>query len=261
MLPVFKSDAYTYFPRKAATMARRDFGFTFEGEPVFSRIQRNVTQPPSSKLDSDFYVFVMGPYTAFDATYAYSDGENLQSPYIDDPLFEPDKHITADGRGSFRLALEDLCQAFRNQFGVHAFLATDVSIPTDSEASEGEESMSVLDQSVAFAAVSDAVVFVFSDAGLTTGVGSEVGSILGEFHLRSENPEPIRKPRPRFRIFKTENFSSASIDEIPSTYEVDAVEFKTKEELINKTHHFLINIERNDPDRVLPIFNPYSEIE
>lgn len=118
--------------------------------------------------------------------------------------------------------------------------------------------MSVLDQSAAFAAVSDAVVFVFSEAGLMTGVGSEVGAILGEFYLRRGNPEPIRKPRERFRIFKTEGFSSASIDEIPSTYEVDTVEFEIREGLINKTQHFLANVERDDPDRLLPIFNPCS---
>ena len=239
-------------------MNSRSYGFAFKDESVFSRIRQDAPQPSASKLDDEFYVFVMGPYTAFDATHAYSDGDQLRSPFIDDPLFEPENHITADGRGSFKLALTDLCEAFRDQFGVHAFLATDITIPTETEASDDEESLSVLDQSVAFAAVSDAVVFVFSEAGITTCVGSEVGAILGEFHLRSGNPEPIRKPRERFRIFKTEGFSSASVDEIPSTYDVDTSGFETREGLINKTQHFLANIERDDPDRPLPIFNPYS---
>jgi hypothetical protein len=239
-------------------MTDREFGFTFEGESVFSRIRRDAPQPSESKLDDEFYVFVMGPYTAFDATYAYSDGDQLRSPFIDDPLFDPERHITDAGRGSFRDALEDLCQAFRDRFGVHAFLATDVTIPTETEANDDAGSMSVLDQSVAFAAVSDAVVFIFSAAGLTTGVGSEVGAILGEFHLRSGNPEPIRKPRERFRIFKTDGFSSASIDEIPSTYGVETIEFETRTGLMDKTQHFLANIERSDPDQLSPIFNPYS---
>lgn len=191
-------------------------------------------------------------------TYAYSDGDELQDEFIEDPLFDPEKHITAEGRGSLRLALEDLCKAYREQLGVHAFLATDIEIPTEEEASDDEESMSVLDQSVAFAAVSDAVVFVFSEAGLITGVGSEVGAILGEFHLRKGNPEPVRKPSERFRIFKTQGFSSASIDEIPFTYGVDTTEFESESELVNKTQHFLANVERNDPDRALPIYNPYT---
>lgn len=239
-------------------MNNRDFGFSFEGESVFSRVRQDAPQPPTSDLDEEFYVFVMGPYTAFDATIAYEDGDQLQSPFIDDPLFDSERHITPDGKGSFELALADLCEDLRREFGVHAFLATDIEIPTNEDATADEESMSVLDQSIAFAAVSDAVVFVFSEAGLTTGVGSEVGAILGEFHLRTRNPEPIRKPRERFRIFKTEGFGSASIDEVPSTYGVDTMEFETKDELIKKVHQFLINIERDDPDRVLPIFEPFE---
>ena len=242
-------------------MNSRNYGFTFKNKSIFSRVRQDAPQPSASRLDDEFYVFVMGPYTAFDATYAFSDGDQLQSPFIDDPLFEPESHITTGGRGSFKLALTDFCESLRDQFGVHAFLATDITIPTETEASDDEESMSVLDQSVAFAAVSDAVVFVFSEAGLTTGVGSEVGAILGEFHLRRGNPEPIRKSRERFRIFKTEGFSSASVDEIPSTYDVDTTEFETRERLINKTQHFLANIERDDPDRPLPIFNPYSRAD
>ncbi len=152
-------------------MGNRNYGFRFDGEPVFAHIQRDVPQPPESDLDHD--MFVMGPYTAFDAEYVYDDGEQLENPFIDDPLFDPKNHVTADWHGSFKQALEDICMSFREEFGVRAFLATDVAIPTEQEAGDDEPSMSVLDQSVAFAAVSDA----------TTGVGSEVGAILGEFHL------------------------------------------------------------------------------
>jgi len=44
--------------------------------------------------------------------------------------------------------------------------------------------MDPLAQSVAFAAHSDAIIFLFTRGGLTTGVGAETGGILGEFHLR-----------------------------------------------------------------------------
>ena len=237
----------------------REYGFRFRGEPVFARIQREAPTPPQQQLDDDFFVYVMGPYTAFDASHPFSeDADTLESPFIDDPLFDPDRHLIDDGRGSYESALAEFCQALRERYGVRAFLATDIDIPTETQADNGRESMSVLDQSVAFAAVSDAVVFVFTEAGLTTGAGSEVGAILGEFHLRDGNTEPIRKPRERFRIFKTASFTSASIDEIPSTFGIDTVEFSTTEELVTKVGHFLANIERNDPDRVLPVFNPHT---
>lgn len=238
-------------------MSRRDYGFRFEGESVFTHVQRDAPRSSESQLDDDFFVYVMGPYTAFDATYAYSDADQLESPFIEDPLFDPDEHLTEDGRGSFESALADLCETFRDEFGVRAYLATDIDIPTDEQADD-DPSMSVLEQSIAFSAVSDAVVFVFTQAGLTTGTGSEVGTILGEFHLREGNPEPKRKPRERFRIFKTKGFSSASIDEIPATFGVDAIEFSDEDELISKTKHFLVNLERDDSDRPLPVFNPYT---
>lgn len=238
-------------------MGKREYGYTFDSESIFAHIQRDATSPPVSKLDDDFYLFVMGPYTAFDATYVYDNADKLKSPFIEDPLFDPQQHVTEDGRGDFEAALDDYCSKLRKELGVHAFLASDIGIKTEEKAADGEPSMSVLDQSIAFAAVSDAVMFILTPAGLTSGAEVEVGALLGEFHLRKENPEPVRKPRPRFRIFKTENFSSASIREIPSTYGVGTMEFADENELFTNTQHFLADIERDDPDRPLPIFNPY----
>jgi hypothetical protein len=240
-------------------MARREYGFVFDGEPVFEHVRRDVPVPPERKLEDDVFVYVMGPYTAFDATRAYSEAGELASPFIEDPLFDPDRHVTDDGRGSFEAALDELCGTLRAEFGVRAFLATDVGIPTDRASDDDEPSLSVLDQSVAFSAVSDAVVFVFTRAGLTTGAGAEVGAILGEFHLRRANPEPVRKPRERVRVFTHEGFSSASIDEVPATYGVDAIPFDEKADLVRKIQQFLVNVERNDTDRRLPIFEPYTE--
>ncbi|MFB6177542.1 MAG: hypothetical protein ABEI99_10430 [Halobaculum sp.] len=238
-------------------MGKREYGFDFDEETVFSIVRSDAPKPAEQSLKREFFVFVMGPYTAFDANYSYPDAEELDSRFIDDPLFDPDEHRRDDGRATYESALADLCATLREEYGVRAFLATDIDIPTNDEAAEGEPSMSVLDQSIAFAAVSDAVVFVFTQGGLTTGTGSEVGSILSEFHLRTGNPEPIRKPRERFRIFTAEEFSSASIDEIPSTFEVDSLDFGNKSDLVQKIEDFLANIERTDPDRNLPVFKPY----
>lgn len=236
-------------------MVGRDFGFKFDGQTIYSLVLEHTTDPPPV-LDEEFLVFVMGPYTAFDATYAFDDAEELESPYVSDPLFDPESHIGDDGRASYESALADYCSDLREAYGVRAFLATDVGIPTATQAGPREPSKSVLDQSVAFAAVSDAVVFVFSHAGLTTGVGSEFGAILGEFHLRSGNREPVRKPRERFRVFRTSDSTSASIGETPDTYEVDVLEFETRGELLTKSQQFLVNLERDDPDRNLRVFNP-----
>ncbi|MEZ3116069.1 hypothetical protein RYH80_09100 [Halobaculum sp. MBLA0147] len=239
-------------------MTNREFGFRYDGEPVVSYVRDGAPEAPGEPLDEEMFVFVMGPYTAFDAEYAFEDADQLASKFAEDPLFDPERH-RVDGEPSYEAVLDDLCERLREEIGVRAFLATDVPIPTEHRAEPNEEGMSVLDQSVVFAAVSDAVVFVFTEGGLTTGVGSEVGSILGEFHLRRRNDEPVRKPPERFRVFESDGFGSASIDEVPSTYGVDLVRFDSEEKLTDEVRQFLVGLRRNDPDRPLPVFNEYVD--
>ncbi|WP_135829926.1 DUF7509 family protein [Halorussus halobius] len=242
-------------------MNGRDYDeFRYDGRPVFEYVRRDAPTPDRDRLDEDFFVYVMGPYTAFDATYVFDDAEKLRTSFIDDPLFDPDRHVTGDETGTMEAALRDVCEEMRELFGVRAFLATDIDVPTRREAEERDldNYLSVLDQSVAFAAVSDAVVFVFTQAGLTTGAGSEVGAILSEFNLRTGNPEPDRKPRERFRVFRGESFGSASIDELPYTYGVDAIEFEDEADLLAKTRQFLANVERTARDRPFPVYTSYE---
>jgi hypothetical protein len=200
----------------------------------------------------------MGPYTAFDASYAYPDAAALQSSFIEDPLFDPETHPDTTGRETYEAALAELCDDLRAEFGVRAFLATDIrTIPTKADAGPNEPGMSVLEQSIAFAACSDAVVFVFTNAGLTTGAGSEVGAILGEFQLRRGHPREPLKPRQRIGIFQHEAFESASIEEIPYTYGIGTREFATRPDLVDDIKGFLENVRREAQAGPLPKFHSY----
>ena len=115
--------------------------------------------------------------------------------------------------------------------------------------------MTPLDQSVEFAAVSDAVLFIFSAAGLNSGVAGEIGSVLGEFNLRWNNPAQECKPRERLRIFQGPGFGSASLDEIPFGFNVDVSDFETQKELLAKSQQFLVGIERGAQEKGWPIFH------
>lgn len=238
-------------------MTGRNYSFSYEGKPVFEHVKRCAPVPRESTTKEPFYVYVMGPYTAFDATISFPDADELESRFIDDPLFDPDKHLQKIGRHSYEAALADLCEMIRGDLGARAFLATDIkTIPTVQEAGE-DSGMPVLDQSIAFAAVSDAVVFIFTNAGLTTGAGSEVGAILSEFNLRRDNPEPDRKPRKRIGLFPHDEFSSASIEEVPYTYDVPIREFTSKETLLNRIQGFLEDVRRGAYDGPLPVYESY----
>jgi len=241
-------------------MPKREFSFSYNGSPVFEHVQQQVQQPVQSPFTAPFYVYVMGPYTAFDAREAYDNAGKLKSPYMNDSLFDEQKHVNAANRATYEAALADFCDSLRSDLGVCAFLASDVdSIPTIQQASGSTQGMSVLDQSIAFAGVSDAIAFIFTNAGLTTGVGAEVGAVLSDFNLRRRNPEPERKPRKRLRIFSHTEFRSASVDEVPFTYGVAKREFETDEDLVEEIKSFIEGIRRANNTGPLPVYNPYRE--
>lgn len=253
------SVAIYFAERESDLMADRRFGFEYNDRPIFDYIEDNAPTPPYLSSQSDFFVYVMGPYTAFNAEYVYDDADELKSPFISDPLFDPETHVTEDGTGNMERALADVCETLREQLGVRAFIATDIGIPTKRDAEENdlnEPGMTPLDQSVEFAAVSDAVLFIFSAAGLNSGVAGEVGSVLGEFNLRWNNPTEEQKPRGRLRIFRGPAFESASIDEIPFGYGIDVIDFDTHDDLLRKSQQFLVGVERGSREEDWPIFTP-----
>ncbi|WP_231186627.1 hypothetical protein [Haladaptatus sp. DYF46] len=234
--------------------------FRYDGRPIADILAEQAPTPPNFGSHNDFTVYVMGPYTAFSAAYAYDDGDELKTPFQDDPLFDPDRHVTDDGRGDMELALRDFCRELRERHDCRAFIATDIDIPTHEQAGEANAAgdaaggMDPLAQSVAFAAHSDAVLFLFTRGGLTTGVGTETGGILGEFHLRRGNPATTHKPGQRISLYLDETFSSATVNELPYGYDVQYDGFRTKRGLHDKVRTWLDGIDREARDTDLPVF-------
>lgn len=230
-------------------MRRRAPELEYYNRPVIEYILENTPDPPNEILDREFIVYIMGPYTVFDARYAFDDADKLASPYMNDPLFDPNRHITDSGKASMEMVLRDICQELRTQFGVRAFIATDVELPTKRNLSEwgvnvDNGALTPIDQSVMYAAVSDAVGFVFTEGGRINGVSGEAGAILGEFDLRGDSPGLERKPRQRFRIFTGGEIDSATLEELPSTYGIDEIGFDDQNDLTSKLQQFMADVER-----------------
>lgn len=240
--------------------------FQYDGRPISDVISQEAPVPTQVSPHNDFTVYVMGPYTAFNAEKAYEDAEKLRTPFQEDPLFDPDKHIDDGGNGNMEEALRDFCSELRQKHNCRAFVATDIDIPTHAQAEKQNEErnedepemegMNPLSQSVAFAAHSDAVLFLFTRGGLTTGVGAETGGILGEFHLRRGNPATTHKPGQRVALYMAESFGSATIDELPKGYDIQYDSFATKDDLHKSVRRWFDNLERETRDRDLPIFVP-----
>lgn len=209
-----------------------------EDESIRRRIIERSPDPPTPG-HGDFLVYVMGPYTPFDLSYAYPESD-LDTPYVDSELFDPERHADMEA------TLKEVCSMLRAEPGVRAFVATDVGVPTERDVEEVDRKvrgLSPLDQSIEYARVSDAVAFVLDEAGRNAGVASEIGAILGEFDLRLRNSDRPRKPRRRFRIYVSETFSSASIEEIPHGFGVDIYRYESESDLLANLRHFISAVE------------------
>lgn len=238
-------------------MKKRPHSFEYNGKPIFNHLKKDVPLANTDSTFNDFFVYVMGPYTAFDVMYAFEDADKLETRYIEDPLFDPELHDNDDGNSKLEQILAGLCEYMREEIGVRAFIATDIAIPTMQDVKENnlnQPAMTPLDQSIAFSAVSDAVIFVFSESGRTTGVGAEVGAVLCEFGLRVRSALTGRKPRQRFRVFETPGFKSASVNEIPGGFDIESNEFNNKKEIKTQIRAFLTGVERTAREKNLPIY-------
>lgn len=236
-------------------MNRDELTLEYNGDSIYQHIIDNTVDP--ERRDS-FLCYVMGPYTPFDVTYAYpEDTINLESPYIDAELFDPEEHE------DMKATLHDICTELRNDPGIRSFIATDTGIPTAREARRerlDENGLSPLDQSIEYATVSDAVVFILDEAGLNAGVGSEIGAILGEFNLRLRNRNPNRKPRQRLRIYHSDEFSSASIEEIPHGFGIDTYEYESESDLLENLRHYITNVENLTRFEELDLYNRSKDL-
>jgi len=243
-----------------------DTNFRYDGRPISDILAEQAPTAPNLGPHNDFTVYVMGPYTAFNAEKAYDDADKLRTPFQDDPLFDPDKHIDDAGNSNMEEALRDFCEELRHKHDCRAFIATDIDIPTHEQATEQNETrsnnepeiegMDPLAQSIAFAAHSDAVLLVFTAGSLTTGVGAETGGILGEFHLRRGNPATTHKPGQRVAVYVDEEFGSATIDELPNGYDIRYNRFESKEDLHTAIRRWFDNLVRETRDADLPVFIP-----
>ena len=110
------------------SMTRRSYDFTYNGRPISKIIDQNVPHPRERGPGNDLLVYIMGPYTAFDARRVYDKAGNLESPFYEDPLFDPKRHVR-DGKGRIDLALASFRDDLQENYGVRAFIATDVNIP------------------------------------------------------------------------------------------------------------------------------------
>lgn len=211
-------------------------------------IRDHITESVPTERESEILLFVMGPYRLLDPAYLYPNGGDFELP--PDPLAPRTSRDGVDP-DEIEATLRGVCEGLSERTGVTAFLASEVNIPTKREVErEGldEPGMSVVEQSLAFADASEGNAFVFTKAGLTTGVGCETGAVPEYLALRS--PERRRCSPETLCIFEDANydpdtetyepkFGSASIDEMDKTYDIPFRYFADREDLVDDLTSFV----------------------
>jgi hypothetical protein len=195
---------------------------------------------------SDILIFLIGPYRLLDPTYLYTKTDLSLPP---DPLAPTGSGVDPD---LIETTLREIAKRISKETPTTVFLASDVDIPTRRDVAAknmGEKGMPVIDQSVAFAKASAGNVFVFTKAGLTTGVGAETGAIPEYFELRDPDTR-VRGPRTFCILAEAKRttgeqyeyepkFNSASINEMDDAYNLRYRYFEDREELIGKITTFI----------------------
>lgn len=165
---------------------------------------------PRSNLS--YSVYLMGPYTAENLRYGLQERGNEAIPeHYDDAL------VDYAQESDMEECLKVVRDFIRDEYEFRAFLASDIPILTHEEAIESDDpdacGMTPATQSKMFAAVSNAVIYIFPYAGLTDGVANEFGGI-GEFlNLSMELPGEPLKPAERCLALKHYRHNSATVNE------------------------------------------------
>lgn len=223
---------------------------TYDGTPVRDLILRDAPDAPLS----EYLVYVMSAYSAYNLQRALdetAEQADLSQLYPPDALFDPDVHETMEA------AIWQLCSEIRETTNTRAFLATDVDIPTITQVQDeglDEPGMTPIEQSIAFARASNAVLFIFPYAGIPIGVASEAGALCEHFNLRADDPTARMKPRERFRLFREAGIGSATIEEFEYDYNLTFAVYESREELLHSIKRFLQQLQHHDQDDSFPLY-------
>jgi hypothetical protein len=189
---------------------------------------------------SQFLVYLMGPYKAFDVDRALENADPESIPdSVDFGTLVGSDHDLARDEAALDLML-DVRDRLRTAAGVNAFLAIDVDVPL--------EELDAASQSIAFAAASNAIVYVVPAVGDNLGVGIEVGSVL-EALFGDETPAHHRE---RVVFAHESGVRSAMIAAVRDRWEARIYSYEDRAELERQIRLFVRDLIRKERTGELP---------
>ncbi|WP_276271228.1 DUF7509 family protein [Haloarcula litorea] len=168
---------------------------------------------------ADFLVYLMGPYTSFDVADVVPEGVDA------DDVSLPAARADDDALDEMLATLRRVQGRLREDPGVNPFLAVDPEIPLSE--------MDAATQSIRFARVSNATLFVVPALGDKLGVGIEVGSVLADLDDTD---------RERVLFAHEEAVSSAMIRSVGQRWDARVVAYADEDELVTAVRQFVVDL-------------------
>jgi len=181
-----------------------------------------------------FLVYIMGPYRTFDIDALLQDIDREPG---DLPSFATWDDSAGDYNESGVLRLLRETRDCLRERGFNAFLAIDVGIDL--------AEMDAATQSIEFARVSNAVVFVGPQVGDNLGVGIEIGSVLEDVSRTSNEGDTRESPstRPsRFMVATEPSVRSAMLESVHKRWHASVRTFTDRSDLCRLCAQFCTHV-------------------
>jgi hypothetical protein len=209
---------------------------------------------------SQFLVYLMGPYEAFDIdsvleTIGTDDALDLDRipESIDFGTLVDSENDLEKEEAVFDLLLF-VRDRLRTDPGVNAFLAVDIDVPL--------EEMDAGTQSIEFAFASNAVIYLVPKLGDNLGVGIETGSVLeAVYRERTELDESrfVSDHHERVLFIHESGVRSAMIAAVRDRWDARVYSYTDREDLLTQIRLFVRDLARREQHGTLPTLEDTTE--
>ncbi|WP_049985758.1 DUF7509 family protein [Halobellus rufus] len=213
-------------------------------------MRERISESLGDLAHSEFLVYLMGPYKAFDVAETIRLAEendvatkipesvdfgNLVGSNVDLDQDEAVLDLLLDVRGRLRTNPE-----------VNAFLAVDIDIPL--------EEMDAGTQSIEFALASNAIIYLVPRVGDNLGVGIETGSVLEAIYREGQTTEgeTTNNHAERVAFVHESGVRSAMIAAVQERWDARVYSYTDRDDLVRQIRLFVRDLARREQRGELP---------
>jgi len=213
-------------------------------------MRERISETLGDLAHSEFLVYLMGPYKAFDVaeTIRLAEENDVTTTIPESVDFGSlvGSDVDLDQDEAVLDLLLDVRDRLRTNPGVNAFLAIDVDIPL--------EEMDAGTQSIEFALASNAIIYLVPKIGDNLGVGIEAGSVLEAIYRegRTSDEKTSNSYSERVAFVHESGVRSAMIAAVQERWDARVYSYTNRDDLLRQIRLFVRDLARREQHGGLP---------